>query len=68
MMARNSKELDDAVFRNALCRVLDYLWNDEQRDYLACPAKQRTSHIFDELRVLAKWWRITEETVGVCDD
>lgn len=67
-MTSNQKSIDDAAFRNALARVLDYLWNEEQRDYLACPATQRTSHIFIELQAVAEWLGMPEEKVEARDD
>lgn len=54
-MTRKPKHLDEDIFRNALERVLAYLWKAEQRDYLACPPTQRTSHIFKDLRAVATW-------------
>ncbi len=36
----------------ALSLVLDYLWDDEYRDFRACPSEQ---HIFVQLRHLKRW-------------
>ncbi len=68
-MTRNRNELDEATIREALERVLAYLWNDEQRDYLACPTTQRTSHIFGDLRDVAMWLGNPRTAfLGGCDD
>ena len=39
----------------AIYDVLDYLFEDEQRDYLGLDPDERTHHIFHSLVVLQSW-------------
>jgi hypothetical protein len=36
-------------------QLIDYLWYDELRDFLAADTKMREEHIFRELLVLIRW-------------
>lgn len=35
--------------------VIDYLWDDERRDYRARPDTDNTPHVFDDLRLVHGW-------------
>ena len=41
--------------RNALLKVLEYLWNDEARHYAQEDADDRAGHIFEDLMTVAAW-------------
>jgi hypothetical protein len=41
----------------AIAAILDYLWEDEMRDYLTQPRTKQDTHIFNELLSLRKWLR-----------
>jgi len=40
---------------DCLQTIVEYLWDDEERDYLATEIPDRTSHIFHSLCVIRKW-------------
>jgi len=44
-------------------RVLDYLWNDEMKDYLGCQPANRKGHIFESLREVRRWLALREKEV-----
>jgi hypothetical protein len=44
-----------ADIRQALRRLLDYLYEDELRHYEACDATEREGHIIKELHRIAAW-------------
>jgi len=46
--------LPEAV-ADAIGAILDYLWDDEQLDFLACSDDRRAKHIFNHLAVIAHW-------------
>lgn len=39
----------------AMRRVLNYLWWDEQADYLSLPRHERAGHIFVSLKLFHEW-------------
>ena len=46
--------LPEAV-ADAIGAILDYLWDDEQLDFLACSDDRRAKHIFNHLAAIAYW-------------
>lgn len=45
----------DDELEHALKLVLDYLWTDEERDYLAASRAKRRKHIFSSLCVIRRF-------------
>jgi len=39
----------------AIGAILDYLWDEERLDFLACSGYRRAKHILNHLAVIARW-------------
>lgn len=40
---------------DAMTAILDYLWLDEARDYLAMSREEQQTHIFNEMLIVQNW-------------
>lgn len=40
---------------DAMAAILDYLWQDEVKDYLARTREEQANHIFTELLTVRQW-------------
>lgn len=45
----------------ALCAVIDYLWEDEAEHYEECDEKGKASHIFNSLKTLEEFRKSKQE-------
>ncbi len=50
-----TKQKLQAPVAKALVRILDYLWSDEQRDFLQSSPESQANHLFLDLRTLRTW-------------
>lgn len=46
----------------ALNQILDYLWDDEQNDYLRRDEEDREGHIFEALKSVRSWMDSVDTT------
>lgn len=53
--------------QEALREVIDHLWDDESRDFDACPPSDRSRHVFLPLKRL-DGWLASVPTVQQLDD
>lgn len=48
----------------AMEHVIDYLWDDESRNYRITEKSQRENHVFSHLRVVQRWLMARVRTVS----
>ena len=60
----NRRQVASDVLAEAMTRVVDYLWSDEEESYLQTPTEHRPYHVFEALLVLSRWLHERRRTKG----
>lgn len=55
MTRKRARPAFSTTVESAVRAVLDYLWDDEETDYLARTEPERSGHLFEELQTIRSW-------------